>query len=981
GYSTVCRNLFRDATGRGIFFDGNGFVINNTFFNLQTGAYYNGGTTVSNFNNIFLSNTGYALWDASWSDQTNDFNLFYGNYGTVTNTHSPANFYIGNSNIYTESPLLNSAFEISAAASGAVDKGKIFSGLSDIYQGFAPDIGWKESPYTSWVASNTNTGNTYATIQAAVNAANNNETIVVAAGVHTEQVTVNGINGLSIISWPFFLTGDRNACQLDASGNPAYGFDINNSDDFLLQGFSVCNAPSCGIFIQNDADNVSIISNNIYSNNPNTAATSGLRWNIGSHCDNGRVIGNDIWANDRNIWNQSSSGFVVSNNIIHDTGTGGSGKTGLLIGDNLTNCVVTHNEVYNCAGNGLIIWDTGSCISNSIINNTCYSNGQAIYLAGSDDTLVANNVCYSNIRGIVSGWEDSTGLRITSNSCYSNFEAGIKLESGAISAIAIYKNDVFANSNGIRVTDADRNFIYSNNIYENSYGGITVSGNAGTNLFYNNNLPQNNIGVIVTGDNADYNYISNNTINTSTLHGILCESADNTEIWSNNISSNSGHGIRVMEGANGAEATYIYGNEIYENSDSGIFVGASLFPYIYRNLIRDNNAQGIILSNGANLGIVGNNTILANAGDGVYLMGNAVDEFYNNIFVSNSGWGVNNVGSGSPDVSYSLFHDNTSGSTNGDLDPTSTVFYSGDPLLDSAYAIGSSNSPAVDSGKILSPITDGYNGSAPDLGWIESLFGGSGIIYNPTNLTATAVDFGTNSLNWELNRTNNTLSVYVSTNGTITSNSISNALILTNGLPGNTSNYTHLICDLFSAGTPSFYYAVLEDIASGGGGYLLMSNNNIDYNWYSLGYNGTVDDAFIDCTGTTSVDFYLKNVTGTCDWSRMQFYIKSSWNTYVLANGVDNYATVSNDWTFISIPAADFGSPDWSKVQRVGWRENTGGTGVCSFGWDEIVFTGAGVTWYGDSHNGNGEADTAELWIHSRESSGGVGAGSGWGDI
>jgi hypothetical protein len=98
----------------------------------------------------------------------------------------------------------------------------------------------------------------------------------------------------------------------------------------------------------------------------------------------------------------------------------------------------------------------------------------------------------------------------------------------------------------------------------------------------------------------------------------------------------------------------------------------------------------------------------------------------NNLFIGADGYGVSGPDSAFSKLDHNLYYNDTAGNrSQGSLDATSLI---GDPLFNDAPNFDYSlkvGSPAINKGFNLGVDRNGssaglYNGSAPDLGWLEA---------------------------------------------------------------------------------------------------------------------------------------------------------------------------------------------------------------------------------------------------------------------
>jgi len=172
------------------------------------------------------------------------------------------------------------------------------------------------------------------TIQAAVTAANAGDTIIVAANVYTEQITINEAghsrNGISLLGAGVTLNG---------------GFYLGATSNVRIEGFHITGGYQTG----GHKAGIALIpgAGAIVKNNEIDNCLGGNSWGIevGYNANNLQILDNNIHHNNGGIYLNPSSGHTISGNQIHDnSGNGvGIGSDGLsnttLIGNTFTNQV------------------------------------------------------------------------------------------------------------------------------------------------------------------------------------------------------------------------------------------------------------------------------------------------------------------------------------------------------------------------------------------------------------------------------------------------------------------------------------------------------------------------------------------------------------------------------------------------------------------------------------------------------------------
>jgi nitrous oxidase accessory protein NosD len=263
------------------------------------------------------------------------------------------------------------------------------------------------------------TGGCYATIAAAVAAANPGDTIQVGPGKYFEDV---------VIGQPLSLIGaDRSNTIIDATGK-ANGVYIDGRDNpglrqVVVAGFTIQNAKFEGILVTN-ASSVTISDNRVVSNdralNPSPPPT----------CPGQPSVDHSIVAN--NLMENNSGGILLSD----DTGA---------THDNLITSNIARNNPFDC---GITLashqLETGSTAPRGVFHNTIaanqsFSNGLAVEGAGagvglfvagqgletSGNVVIGNRLTGNGLPGVAFHLHTaSTGQNVNDNVIVGNYIAG-----------------------------------------------------------------------------------------------------------------------------------------------------------------------------------------------------------------------------------------------------------------------------------------------------------------------------------------------------------------------------------------------------------------------------------------------------------------------------------------------------------------------------------------------------------------------------
>lgn len=164
----------------------------------------------------------------------------------------------------------------------------------------------------------------YETIQAAVDAANAGDEIVMASGSYDEDVLVSGKSGLT-------FTGEAGTV-LNGS------FTFENTYNMAVSGFEISNPAGSGIMVRGVTSELEITDNIITGNKENGIDISGG--------DSITISGCDISGNGKDgIKLATGREVTIKNNTINDNGVVDAGGTGIRIGGAATDVVIENNEV------------------------------------------------------------------------------------------------------------------------------------------------------------------------------------------------------------------------------------------------------------------------------------------------------------------------------------------------------------------------------------------------------------------------------------------------------------------------------------------------------------------------------------------------------------------------------------------------------------------------------------------------------------
>jgi parallel beta-helix repeat protein len=342
----------------------------------------------------------------------------------------------------------------------------------------------------------------YTTIQAAINAASDGDTINIAAGAYTETVTVN--KQVTLLGANHDIDPDGST---DRGGESVIVGQVTiTADGVTVNGFKLTSRYIAAGY--NSALNVDI-SYNILEN---VVATWGaIHLHGGTNQCDGAYVGYNTIINDRGdgIWTVGNDDVTIEYNHILDN-TGDRAVEALNhVG---TGIVIHGNTITNSGGKGINYWaEDGGEITDNVITN---SNYEAIY-TNKMVTISGNQISGGDMYGILVA-DGAAGSTVSGNTISNPAYEGIQSDV----PVTITNNDISGGYNGIQLSNtASGSVIDGNNIHDNRYWGLSIQPSVTDVTVYNNQLTNNPYcGVIVWGDgegsgiHINFNNIAGNGI-------------------------------------------------------------------------------------------------------------------------------------------------------------------------------------------------------------------------------------------------------------------------------------------------------------------------------------------------------------------------------------------------------------------------------------------------------------------------------------
>ena len=434
-------------------------------------------------------------------------------------------------------------------------------------------------------------GADYTSIQEAINAAYENDTIYVFNGTYCESVhvhkrvtligegadvvTVRAASSLDDVfkvdtDWVnitgFTVSGGNAGIDLDevhhcnisynivlnSTGSYYGGIRLSDSSDNILLG-NTANNNSCGISLSDSSDNILRCNNcsiwlTYYSGRNtltyNNCSNNGYGIRLDHSSSNNILVGNTANNNGCGISLDDSGGNTLTNNLM-----AGNGWNFRITGDgdsHFNNEIDTTNIV-----DGKTVCYIKSA-SDMTFNSTTNADAGIIYCIQCNNITIRDLTLTNNGAGVLF-WEtynsEIEDVNV-SNNCY-----GIYL--GYSDGNTVKNNTAFDTSVGIRLSHSSDNIITDNNA-SNGHIGIGVK------------------------DYSNCNTLENNIGSGNGFCGIFLERSSNNML-TGNIISNNDYGIFLVGSCNS-----ITGNTASHNNDYGIWVTSNSNTLYHNNLINNN---------------------------------------------------------------------------------------------------------------------------------------------------------------------------------------------------------------------------------------------------------------------------------------------------------------------------------------------------------------------------------------------------------
>jgi len=217
----------------------------------------------------------------------------------------------------------------------------------------------------------------FTTIQEAINAANDGDTIEVRAGIYYEHLDLN--KSITLVGQ------SKNSTKIDGSVN---GTVVTiTRDNVKVTGFTIQNsgsAPEKGVYL----DNV-----NHCNITGNTIANNSFAFRVWNSCNNNTISRNNITDNLAGLYLMGSSNNITGNHIVNN-------QWGISLYSSSTDNIISNNNIANEGGAGVSFY--ASSTNNTIVNNNITSHYTGIYIDQSTNNRLYHNNIFNNIKQVTS---------------------------------------------------------------------------------------------------------------------------------------------------------------------------------------------------------------------------------------------------------------------------------------------------------------------------------------------------------------------------------------------------------------------------------------------------------------------------------------------------------------------------------------------------------------------------------------------------
>ncbi len=413
-----------------------------------------------------------------------------------------------------------------------------------------------------WVPANLNVPAQYATIQAAVNAANPGDNIVLANGTYTQDAVISRnsagvqLNNLHIMG----QTSNRVIIEAPAGiSSTGAVLDINGPTGVLVQNLVVDGNGQvfdAGIRVIGGASAQiqQVTVQNTFNNGQNQLGF-GIR--VG---DNGALLGTPTTGSatlqNLKILNYNKGGIIVD----------GTGSHATVQNNIVTGSTTNPNGLLTVSQNGIQVSNGASGqVQNNTITNSYFDFSADTVALGIEifNTTVATTVTNNTLTNDESAIEaqQSSNVQIQNNRITNTAFDGIILtnssnnvvQNNQVSGVGSQSPDSTVTGDAITVQGSSYNTVANNQVMNNTGSGLYVgpfgNNNSNYNTIINNQMQGNGLDGI-TLQNASNNTLSNNQTNMDGQNGIADHDGSYNTITQCQAQNNGGYGFALYGATN-----------------------------------------------------------------------------------------------------------------------------------------------------------------------------------------------------------------------------------------------------------------------------------------------------------------------------------------------------------------------------------------------------------------------------------------------
>jgi len=437
-------------------------------------------------------------------------------------------------------------------------------------------------------------GRQYVTIQAAVNAAGTNDTVL----VYNKNVAPGAADYQELVNIPAGKTGLKlkaaeSGVVLGAGAGTGAGDAVIDimSTKVTVEGFKIDGTGAnldAGVRITGGG--AATVKSNTITNVVSTNPLFGIGVQVGTQ-----------------------AGSKGTADIRNNTIAGYSGA-GVLVDGSQANATVFDNAIVGRGAANAGVDQFGVQVSrgasarvekNDISGNTANNSAGVFVLQTGKKVVVAKNDIFDNGYGIyfqeVTG--DSNGRSEILNNDLCNNDGFAALVLDASTRIDVKNNDLNGgDGDGILLTGSDNNSIRNNKVRNFAGDGIYL-GESDCNEVKNNDVFCNGLNGIEV-DESNNNWLWNNTTSSNAADGMTVKNSTGNDIWLSSSFCNVEDGISLYN----ADCTTIVGNYLGSNGGAGLRLVDSQNVFIAHNLIQNNGGGAIVVDSASTYCSVGNRT-------------------------------------------------------------------------------------------------------------------------------------------------------------------------------------------------------------------------------------------------------------------------------------------------------------------------------------------------------------------------------------